>query len=183
MTDKTRAYAEGIEVTAEVPDEFAEIMTPEAVAFVAKLSREYRGRVEDLLAQARRAAGEYQRRRDARLSARDAGCQGGRLEDLSDPRRPSGPARRADGTARPKDDDQRSELGGELLDGRLRGRQLPDLAQHAREPAEHERGHRRHHRLRRSEHGQALRVERRRRRHPGEAARLAPLREAHARGR
>jgi malate synthase len=49
MTDKTRIYAEGIEFTAEVPDEFAEILTPEAVAFVAKLSREYRGRVEDLL--------------------------------------------------------------------------------------------------------------------------------------
>jgi malate synthase len=49
MTDKTRTYAEGIEFTAEVPDEFAEILTPEAVAFVAKLSREYRGRVEDLL--------------------------------------------------------------------------------------------------------------------------------------
>src|SRR5215218_3647512 len=49
MTDKTRTYAEGIEFTAEVPDEFAEILAPEAVAFVAKLSREYRGRVEDLL--------------------------------------------------------------------------------------------------------------------------------------
>jgi malate synthase len=49
MTDKTRTYAEGIEFTAEVPDEFAEILTPEAVAFVAKLSREYRGRVEELL--------------------------------------------------------------------------------------------------------------------------------------
>ena len=49
MTDKTRTYAEGIEFTAEVPDEFAGILTPEAVAFVAKLSREYRGRVDDLL--------------------------------------------------------------------------------------------------------------------------------------
>src|ERR687896_239347 len=50
MTDKTRTYAEGIELTAEVPDEFAGILTPEAVAFLAKLSREYRGRVEELLA-------------------------------------------------------------------------------------------------------------------------------------
>jgi malate synthase len=49
MTDKTRTYAEGIELTADVPDEFAGILTPEAVAFVAKLSREYRGRVEELL--------------------------------------------------------------------------------------------------------------------------------------
>jgi malate synthase len=50
MTDRTRTYAEGIELTAEVPEEFAGILTPEAVAFVAKLSREYRGRVHDLLA-------------------------------------------------------------------------------------------------------------------------------------
>src|ERR671913_2380759 len=50
MTDKTRTFAEGIEFTAEIPDEFEEILTPEAVAFVAKLSREYRGRVEELLA-------------------------------------------------------------------------------------------------------------------------------------
>jgi malate synthase len=63
MTDNTRTYAEGIEFTAEVPEEFAEILTPEAVAFVAKLSREYRGRVEELLArraerQERISAGE-----------------------------------------------------------------------------------------------------------------------------
>ncbi|MDP8945904.1 MAG: malate synthase A [Actinomycetota bacterium] len=39
-----------MEFTAEIPDEFAGILTPEAVAFVAKLSREYRGQVDDLLA-------------------------------------------------------------------------------------------------------------------------------------
>jgi len=37
MTDNTRTYAEGIELTAEVPEEFAEILTPEGVAFVARL--------------------------------------------------------------------------------------------------------------------------------------------------
>ena len=63
MTDNTRTYAEGIELTAEVPDEFAEILTPEAVAFVAKLSREFGGRVDELLAaraerQERISAGE-----------------------------------------------------------------------------------------------------------------------------
>ena len=49
MTEGTRTYAEGIEFTAEIPDEFQQILTPEAVAFVAKLSREYRGRVVELL--------------------------------------------------------------------------------------------------------------------------------------
>ena len=74
MTDRTRTYAEGIELTAEVPDEFAEILTPEAVAFVAKLSREQGGRPPR---QAGREAGEDQRWRDARLSAGDAGGQEG----------------------------------------------------------------------------------------------------------
>jgi malate synthase len=49
MTEGTRTYAEGVEFTAEIPEEFEQILTPEAVAFVAKLSREYRGRVVELL--------------------------------------------------------------------------------------------------------------------------------------
>jgi len=49
MTERTRTYAEGIEFTAEIPEEFEQILTPEAVAFVAKLSRKYRGRVVGLL--------------------------------------------------------------------------------------------------------------------------------------
>jgi malate synthase len=49
MTEGTRTYAEGIEFTAEIPEEFQQILTPEAVTFVAKLSREYRGRVVELL--------------------------------------------------------------------------------------------------------------------------------------
>ncbi|MDP8939819.1 MAG: malate synthase A, partial [Actinomycetota bacterium] len=50
-------YAEGVEISAPIPDEFSEILTPEAVAFVAKLSREFRGRVDELL-QARQARQE-----------------------------------------------------------------------------------------------------------------------------
>ena len=42
-------YGEGVEVSAPTSSEFEEILTPEAVAFVAKLSREYRGRVDELL--------------------------------------------------------------------------------------------------------------------------------------
>jgi malate synthase len=47
---ETRTFAEGVEIRGPVPDEFAEILTPEAVAFVAKLSREFSGRVDELLA-------------------------------------------------------------------------------------------------------------------------------------
>ena len=43
------AYAEGVEITKEVPDEYREILSPEAVAFVAKLAREFTPTVEERL--------------------------------------------------------------------------------------------------------------------------------------
>jgi malate synthase len=43
------AYGEGIEFTREVPEEFRGILSPEAVGFVAKLSREFAPRVGELL--------------------------------------------------------------------------------------------------------------------------------------
>jgi malate synthase len=49
MAQTRQQYAEGVEFTAPIPDEFAEILTPEAVSFVAKLSREFGGRVEEIL--------------------------------------------------------------------------------------------------------------------------------------
>src|SRR5918996_5071544 len=58
---QTRQYAEGIEFTAPIPEEFEDILTPEAVEFVAKLSREVHGQVEEILQ--RRA--ERQERIDA----------------------------------------------------------------------------------------------------------------------
>ena len=42
-------YGEGVEISAEVPEEFEEILTPEAVGFVAKLAREFGGRVDEIL--------------------------------------------------------------------------------------------------------------------------------------
>ncbi len=42
-------YAEGIEVRGAVTPEFAEILTPEAMSFVAKLARAFQGRREELL--------------------------------------------------------------------------------------------------------------------------------------
>src|SRR5918994_751688 len=58
---EVRAYAEGVEINAPIPDEFAEILTPEAVAFVAKLSREFGGRVDEILEKRK----EFQQRIDA----------------------------------------------------------------------------------------------------------------------
>jgi malate synthase len=50
----TPAYGPGIQVTGRVTPEYAEILTPEAVAFAAKLQRAFGGRRSELLA--RRAA-------------------------------------------------------------------------------------------------------------------------------
>jgi malate synthase len=47
---ETRTFAEGVEIRGPIPDEFAGILTPEAVAFVAKLSRRFSDRVDELLA-------------------------------------------------------------------------------------------------------------------------------------
>ncbi len=49
MTSSTQ-YAQGIEIQAEVTPEFAEILTPEAMNFVATLARAFEARREELLA-------------------------------------------------------------------------------------------------------------------------------------
>jgi len=50
MTNQaTTRYGDGIEVTAAIPSEFAEILTPEALNFVAKLARTFEGRRQELL--------------------------------------------------------------------------------------------------------------------------------------
>ena len=42
-------FGEGVEISTPVPEEFQEILTPEAVGFVAKLTREFGGRVDEIL--------------------------------------------------------------------------------------------------------------------------------------
>ena len=41
MTDSTN-LPEGVEIVAEITPEFAEILTPDALAFIAKLERAFR---------------------------------------------------------------------------------------------------------------------------------------------
>jgi len=55
-------FPEGVQVSAQITPEFAEILTPEAMRFVAKLEREFRERRHDLL-----------NRRAERQAAIDAG--------------------------------------------------------------------------------------------------------------
>src|ERR671933_661864 len=61
MGKTQQRFVEGVEFTAPIPDEFADLLTPEAVEFVAKLSREFGGRVEEIL----RKRAERQERIDA----------------------------------------------------------------------------------------------------------------------
>ena len=46
----TPAYGAGIEITGRITPEYAEILTPEAVGFAAKLQRAFGGRRAELLA-------------------------------------------------------------------------------------------------------------------------------------
>lgn len=46
---RSTGFPEGVEFTARIPDEYASVLTPEAVGFVAKLAREFTGRVHELL--------------------------------------------------------------------------------------------------------------------------------------
>ena len=95
--------------------------------------------------------------------------------------RPPGPARRDHRPDRPEDGDQRAQLGRARLHGRLRGRELADLVEPGRGPAEPDRRERaddlaRHRR-------EELPPERRGRDAARAAARLAPARAARARRR
>jgi malate synthase len=59
--EKTRTFEEGVEFKASIPEEYAEILTPDAVSFVAKLNREFGGRVEEILEKRK----DFQERIDA----------------------------------------------------------------------------------------------------------------------
>src|SRR5436309_10947610 len=49
QTSGTVPSVEGVEITGAVTPAYAEILTPDAIAFVAKLSRAFEGRRQELL--------------------------------------------------------------------------------------------------------------------------------------
>ena len=80
------------------------------------------------------------RGRAARLSRGDPIRARGRLAGRGRPCRPAGSASRDHRACRrPQDGDQRAQLGCEDLHGRLRGRELPDLGERRRWPAQPDR--------------------------------------------
>ena len=55
----TPVYGPGIEIAGRITPEFAQILTPEAMAFVAKLQRAFGGRREELLARRAHRQAEF----------------------------------------------------------------------------------------------------------------------------
>ena len=55
----TPVYGPGIEITGRITPEFAQILTPEAMAFVAKLQRAFGGRRDELLARRAQRQAEF----------------------------------------------------------------------------------------------------------------------------
>ena len=169
----------GLCIAAPISAEFAQILTPEALAFVAKLHRQFESRRQELLA-----------RRAARQKEFDAGAlpdflpETKKIRDcgLADRAAAEGharPARRDHRPDRPQDGDQRAQLRRLHLHGGLRGRQLPDLVQHDRRPDQPARRGAPHDHARAGR--QELQAERQDRGADAAPARLAPRREARAR--
>ena len=130
------AAESGIEVRAPVDGRSAEVLTPDALSFVASLQREFGGRRTELLAarqerQARIAAGEL-----PDFLAETSSHRARRLAGGAGAGRAPRPPLRDHRPGRAQDDDQRAQLGRQGLHGRLRGRELADLAELRRGPGE-----------------------------------------------
>ena len=70
---ETHEFGEGVEIHAPIPDEYRDILSDEAVAFVAKLAREFGGRVDEIL-----------QKREERQERFDAGEMPDFLEETKD---------------------------------------------------------------------------------------------------
>ena len=111
-----------------------EILTPEALAFVADLQTRFGAHRDALLAARATRRAEIAAARTHRLPRRTPPRPRGRLAGAP---APAGPGRPPGGDHRPdraEDGDQRAQLRRERLAGRPRGRQHPALAQRRRRP-------------------------------------------------
>ena len=172
--------AERVEITGPTGERYVEILSPKALELLVALHDALADRRAELLA--------ARRRRQAELSAgamldflpETAHIREDTLAGRAARARPGRPAGRDHRPDRPQDDDQRAQLRGQGLAGRLRGRQHSAVGEHDRGPAQPQGRPRPDDRLH-LRGGEELRA--RPRRHPGhhrgQAARLAPGREAH----
>ena len=125
---------EGVSIRGALGERYDEVLTPEALEFLVQLHRRFAARRKELLAAACAAAGAAGPRGMARLPARDPAHPRAEWQVAPHPARPRGPAGGDHRARGPQDDDQRPQLRGPGVHGRLRGRQRPHLGQHHRGP-------------------------------------------------
>ena len=126
----------GVEITGPITADYATILTPEALAFVAKLHRQFEGRRQELLARRQARQKDFDAGRLPDFLARDEVDPRVEVADRGPAAGPPRPPRRDHRPDRPQDGDQRAQLRRVDLHGGLRGRELPDLGQHDRGPAQ-----------------------------------------------
>ena len=154
-----------------------DILSSEALDFVAELHGRFEPRRQELLAARRERAQGAPGRRHARLPRGDARDPRGRLAGRAARRRLPRPPRRDHRPGRPQARHQRAQLGRQGLHGRLRGLDRPDVGERRRRPHQPDRRDRPHDHLRRLRR-QALRARRGDRDAARAPARLAPQRQA-----
>ena len=176
------AMGSGMTVHGAPPADAARVLTPEALEFVATLSRRFERTRSDLLRRRARQQADFDAGELPGLPSGDGGRRGGRLEGRRDAAGPPEALGRDHRARRAQDDDQRAQLGRRRLHGRLRGLPLADLGQRRRRPGQPDR---------RRAPGDRARAARRKilpaepddRDAARPAARLAPVREARHRRR
>ena len=129
MATTSMKFADGVEILGEDHPGLLEILSPEAMSFLATMARRFEPtRTSDC---ARASKG---RRRSMPASCpiscpKRPRSAPERLDGRADSRRPAGPPRRDHRAGRPQDGHQRAELRRERLHGRLRGRELAHLGE------------------------------------------------------
>ncbi len=179
IDEHARRIGPGIEITGRITPDYAQILTPEAVAFAAKLQRAFGGRRTELLARRAHAAGRARRGQASRIPARDTRDPRRRLDVRAGAGRHRRPPRRDHRPGRPQDGHQRAQFRRQRVHGGLRGRQHAALGQQhpgPHQPARRDPAADRLHVAR----GQGVPAEREDRGAVRAAARLAPAGKARA---
>ena len=168
--------------SAHVTPQFAEILTPQALAFAAKLARKFEARRRELMALRARRQAEFDAGKLPDFLPETQAHPRVRLDRGARAARPAGPPRRDHRADRPQDGDQRAQLRRVRLHGRFRGLQHADVGEHDRRPGQPARRGEPHDRVRQPRR-QALPAERQDRDADRAPARLAPAGKARARRR
>ena len=163
----------GVEINAKPSGRQDEILSAEALAFIAGLHRRFNRRRLELLVRRMGRQEDFDAGKLPDFLAETKAIRERRLDGRPDPGRPSRPPGRDHRPGRSQDDRQRAEFRRQGLHGRFRGRVLARLRQHGRGPGQPEGPLGRKDRLHRPDQRQVLRAQERDRRADGAAARMA----------